>query len=264
MTPDQVWDYQVNYGLLLNLVVVLGLYSTVYFAFNGFEPTRKRLQKWRFSQDKYPDQLIVDLEVLRLVRSVVICSMIDAAVLHLREQYGWFPLLTGDEYGVSALLKELFEQPGILIATTVVLLLWADFHFYFTHRLLHTAWLFANIHSVHHQSKNPDAFSGLSFHWLEAGIYFSSLLGCAFIPMSLATFVAFRFGLLIAPIGHNSAGPLPHGQRFPQPFEDHYLHHIVVTKNFASGLFPYGGIWDNLLGTAFVPIDYRKSDPKAD
>jgi sterol desaturase/sphingolipid hydroxylase (fatty acid hydroxylase superfamily) len=247
-------------NLFISLSLVLGVYSLVYFIFNGYEPTKLVLQKYRFNQAKYPDRLIVDLEILRTTRSVLISCLIDAFIVYQREKYGWFPLLTGDQWSFQAFLNEVFSRPLRTISVGGLMLLWADFHFYFTHRLLHTHYLFTHVHSVHHQSKNPNAYSGLSFHWLEAAIYFSSLFGCLFIPMSLASYSVLKWGLLLAPAGHNSAGPLPHGKRYPQVWEDHYLHHIIVTKNYGSGLLPFNGIWDNLLGTTYIQGDFREGE----
>ena len=35
--------------------------------------------------------------------------------------------------------------------------LWGDTHFYWTHRLLHTKWLYKNVHKIHHEWKNTCA-----------------------------------------------------------------------------------------------------------
>ena len=64
----------------------------------------------------------------------------------------------------------------LCVCDAVGLITWADFHFYFTHRLLHKEPFFSNIHSSHHQSYNPHPFSSLSFHTAEAFVYFTSLL----------------------------------------------------------------------------------------
>jgi sterol desaturase/sphingolipid hydroxylase (fatty acid hydroxylase superfamily) len=61
-----------------------------------------------------------------------------------------------------------------------------NIQFYTMHRLMHAwgttwvpdlgAWLYRNVHSLHHESKNPTAFSGISMHPVEAALYLSYAL----------------------------------------------------------------------------------------
>ena len=71
--------------------------------------------------------------------------------------------------------------------------LWGDFHFYWTHRLLHTPWFYKSVHKTHHESYNPDPFSGLSMHWFESAVYFSAApllaLGSKFFIMIIPSFL---------------------------------------------------------------------------
>uniref|UniRef100_A0A6U4SEX8 Fatty acid hydroxylase domain-containing protein n=2 Tax=Hemiselmis andersenii TaxID=464988 RepID=A0A6U4SEX8_HEMAN len=59
--------------------------------------------------------------------------------------------------------------------------LFHDAWFYWTHRLLHTKWMMRNVHYMHHQSTNPSAFTGYSFHWIEACLVFSVAIAEVFI-----------------------------------------------------------------------------------
>lgn len=47
-----------------------------------------------------------------------------------------------------------------------------DAWFYFTHRLLHSKKLYRRVHSLHHESTVPTAFTGYAFHPLEGAIVF--------------------------------------------------------------------------------------------
>ena len=65
-------------------------------------------------------------------------------------------------------LAEVAKSPsGLLqvLAMVALLDLFHDTWFYFTHRLLHSRWMLRNVHYMHHQSTNPSAFTGYSFHW---------------------------------------------------------------------------------------------------
>lgn len=192
------------------------------------------------------------------------CLLID---LHRRNPSLFFSLSGANDVSRLARTFPTLDELTANAPLAIGILLWADTHFYFTHRLLHAIpFLYRHVHSVHHQSKNPDAYSGLSFHPLEAAIYFSSYPLLALLlpfPLPLAFLNVFKWGLLLSPAGHASFGPLPHGNKWPVVYEDHYLHHLHVNVNFASGLLPYYGIWDNLLGTKYVPpppdVDQRRA-----
>jgi sterol desaturase/sphingolipid hydroxylase (fatty acid hydroxylase superfamily) len=244
-------EYAITH-FFISMLLVLIFYSLVYFIFVGFDVTAEKFHKYKFDP-AYTPRFLVNKEILRTTRSVFICWCWDIFLIVFLKKNGYLPLLLlGDNKWL--INREDFTWHNIGIAIAV--LFWADTHFYFTHRLLHTGVLYKYVHSVHHESKNPNVFSGLSFHWFESFIYFSALIVVFFIPMPLSFYTIFKWALLIAPAGHNSFGPVQ-GQRRPGIWEDHWLHHKTTTYNFASGLFPYNGIWDNLLGTAYVPAQYR-------
>ena len=69
----------------------------------------------------------------------------------------------------STFSPNMFDSKGrdasifILGIGTLLLYLWGDFHFYWTHRMLHTQWFYKSVHKIHHESYNPDPFSGKYF-----------------------------------------------------------------------------------------------------
>ena len=84
-------------------------------------------------------------------------------------------------YGVmrSDPLLSLLSSPwGVLYVMVMVIALdfFHDTWFYFAHRLLHHRYLMRHVHYMHHQSRVPSAFSGYSFHWIEAIVMFTNAL----------------------------------------------------------------------------------------
>lgn len=81
------------------------------------------------------------------------------------------------------------EPPLLQLAWLVPLLVfWGESHFYWTHRCLHAVpWLYRHVHKFHHESFNPDPWSGLSFHPIESAIYFSSLFVGPVLPATMWT-----------------------------------------------------------------------------
>eukprot|EP01013_Petalomonas_cantuscygni_P016173 TRINITY_DN33128_c0_g1_i1.p1 TRINITY_DN33128_c0_g1~~TRINITY_DN33128_c0_g1_i1.p1 ORF type:complete len:419 (-),score=46.24 TRINITY_DN33128_c0_g1_i1:342-1598(-) len=105
-----------------------------------------------------------------------------------------------------------------LLIQVPVLVFFADLHFYAVHRLLHTnqvvagaiPGLYSAVHAVHHESYNPSAWSGLSFHPLESFLYFSVTSITAFFPLlskwSVATAAHVASALAVAPDALTAAG----------------------------------------------------------
>ncbi len=128
-----------------------------------------------------------------------------------------------------------------------------DMYFYFTHRLLHTPWLFKNVHVVHHRSVNPTPLAAYSFHPAEAILEtFIIFPIVTLLPVNLYAFLFFTFFvLLMNVIGHLGFEFI--SQRFRSSkigklltsSTHHNLHHQKTNKNYAY----YFTWWDLLFKT---------------
>ena len=135
------------------------------------EPQRSLFRPFKLNPN-YPPVSLVLKEIFRSVRGVAICTLYAVLVNNLHDS-GDLP---------SNLVPDIFDNDGHHGNVTYVnhmlgalmIYLWGDFHFYWTHRLLHTPWFYKSVHKTHHESYNPDPFSGLSMHWFESAVYFSA------------------------------------------------------------------------------------------
>jgi len=219
-----------------NLMVWVPLYTLAHFVLY-LEPQRSLFRPFKLNP-RYPSNSLIGREVFRSLRGVAICTLYEVLVNRFH-QAGSLPSdITPDFFklgpdGSASLLAHLVIFP--------LLYLWADAHFYWTHRLLHTSWLYKRVHKEHHESFNPDPFSGLSMHWVESSIYFSSaLLVAPVVP--LWQFRLLSIGLLIFPLeGHWGYGDWGNEQSV-----NHYLHHAKFNWNYGSS-----PMWDHLMGTNY-------------
>jgi sterol desaturase/sphingolipid hydroxylase (fatty acid hydroxylase superfamily) len=157
------------------------------FAFlYGGKPTK-------FNPEDYePGQLV--RERLFTTLSMGIASLYTCLALHGWAR-GWFTLTY---FSVSAVPLWQF------CATFLLLGLWSDFHFYIVHRLLHTELLYTPFHKLHHQSKNPGPWSGMSMHPVETTLYLSKMLGALLIPAHPLHFLFMLYNATLMPIpGHS-------------------------------------------------------------
>ncbi len=137
--------------------------------------------------------------------------------------------------------------------TFVLLMLGQDAYFYWTHRLIHSRWLFSRVHSVHHRSLYPSAFAAFAMHPLEAVIAMGFNLGFVlFVPTYFWIFIAYQvvaFALNVS--GHIGLDLFPaFFRRVPvlrwlnRPHA-HAAHHRYFHVNY--GL--YFTFWDRWMGT---------------
>jgi sterol desaturase/sphingolipid hydroxylase (fatty acid hydroxylase superfamily) len=139
------------------------------------------------------------------------------------------------------------------LATLVLLPIFHDAYFYWTHRAMHHRALFKVVHRVHHLSTNPSPCAAYAFAPAEA------LVQAAYVPlialvMPMSDVALFLFLLFM--ICRNVMGHLGL-ELFPQSFvrsrflgvhtttTHHAMHHHRFTGNY--GL--YFTFWDRLMGT---------------
>lgn len=139
-----------------------------------------------------------------------------------------------DAAGVIGSRRSAAHQGTWSVAETLVLVVWMDVHFWCAHRLLHTGWLW-RFHAVHHRSVFPGPLAGLSFHAVEAAMYFlSPVTASPFVPRWVTT--PAMVGLVAAAMpGHLGVGT-----------GAHHAHHARHASTRAyGGLVEWGerGAW---------------------
>lgn len=139
------------------------------------------------------------------------------------------------------------------VLSVVLMMIFHDMYFYWTHRLLHLPGWYQKIHFVHHQSVNPSPFTSLSFHPVEA------IIQAAILPLIVIIIPAHPFSIfifLIFMVYKNVRGHA--GYEFTSSTErqkkrkwllsysiDHNQHHLYGRGNY--GL--YFNLWDRLMHT---------------
>lgn len=159
---------------------------------------------------------------------------------------------------------------GYLGISFIALLFIHDTYFYWTHRLLHTKWLYKKVHVVHHLSVNPSPWTSYSFHPVEA--FVESLIIFPLVtlfPVYLWAFLFFTFVVIVTNIiGHLGFEIFPNKirnsklGRFLASSTYHNLHHQRNKINFGY----YFSFWDKVMGTCkdltnSKYVKHEKSEP---
>lgn len=186
------WIAQVFF---VNWAVMLAGYEGYHYIFyaGGFAALFGGAKPTKFNPDAYePGQLA--RERLFTTASMGIASLYQCLALHGWAR-GWFKLTY---FAVS-------DAPLWQFALTFLALgLWSDLHFYIVHRLLHTDLLYAPFHKLHHASKNPGPWSGMSMHPVETTLYLSKVLGALAISAHPIHFLFMHLNATLMPIpGHS-------------------------------------------------------------
>ena len=170
--------------------------------------------------------------------------------------FGLMVLLIGimRNHGLTWKYGDLSSRPiWYFVFSSVFIIFFHDFYFYFTHRLMHHKLIFKHVHKVHHMSNDPTPWAAFSFHPTEAVIEF------AFVPLLAVAMPIHPLSFLILSMWMIMFNVLGHlgFEVFPKYFTRHWffkwnntathhnMHHKFVTCNY--GL--YFNIWDTIMGT---------------
>jgi len=221
----------------------LTVYSLFYLVLY-VKPLCSFFYPWKLNP-KYPPSGMVLLEFCRSARGIAICSLFSA-IINSAHAAGTLPSSITPAF---LLLDQSGDIPFVLLLSGgVISYIWGDFHFYWTHRLLHTRWLYGTVHMIHHQSFNPNPFSGLSMHWIESAIYFSSapMLGLI-VPLWIYRVIS--MSLILMPL----ASHLGYGSWETESTINHYIHHTKFKWNYGNSI-----IWDHIMGTNYSEESLKK------
>ena len=196
-----------------------------------FSPLKEKLRKFKLNQ-KYPTraQFVHDA-------SWTTCASLTAAAVEVLCCYGWcngwFP----------AFDATLGARPWKTALWALTITHWRIPHFWCIHRAMHPwrnglsralgfdpgRFLYRHVHSLHHKSYNPTAFSGTNMHPVESTAYYSAALIAA--PFGCHPCIA--LGCIVdcavgAWLGHDGFQWPGSGDYF------HQLHHAHFDCNYGA------------------------------
>jgi len=147
------------------------------------------------------------------------------------------------------------------VGSFLLALLLHDIYFYCIHRLLHTRFLFKNVHSWHHRSHNANPWAAFSFHPLESVLQIGIVPLVAFtIPLHEAVLFLFTAFLLFMSVYGHSAYELRSQKKAAFKIFNtslhHFQHHRFLNYNFGI----YFNLWDRFFMTNHPVYDQSFKD----
>jgi len=202
-------------------------------------PWQKKLHKFKMNP-VYPSMRQLRHDALHSTIASVCGTGVEVLLCH-----GW-----ANGYFMIRHTK-MSESPMLYAAMAVLITHLRIPHFYAIHRMMHPwriqgvpdvgKFLYRHVHSLHHKSYNPTAFSGTSMHVVEATLYYSAglmpvLMGGLHPVVALAWIIDCAVG---AWLGHDGFQWPGSGDYF------HNLHHKHFDCNYGAQHVPI----DLLFGT---------------
>lgn len=214
----------------------------------------------RFIQQRWPSNKRLWSEFKYSLSTVAIFAIIGVGI-YLAKQNGY---------------TQFYDEPSqfgsaYLVISFIIMVLFHDMYFYWTHRWMHHPEIYRHVHKVHHLSTNPSPWAAYSFHPLEAVV---QALVFPILIFTIPVYTGTAFIFLLYMILRNVMGHLGL-ELFPKKFmkqawinwhtttTHHNMHHEHFNYNY--GL--YFTWWDKWFGTEhksykerFEDVTHRKPD----
>lgn len=127
---------------------------------------------------------------------------------------------------------------------------------YYWHRMLHSKYLYARFHKIHHYYKSPRPFDDLYIHPLEAFIYYSILYAPPFLfTMHVHAFTIYM--IIMGVLGNMDHSGIPFSIPGVYDTEDHAMHHLKFDMNYGFP-FPYLDLLHGTYQGRFLGIEISR------
>jgi len=120
--------------------------------------------------------------------------------------------------------------------------MWSGLHFYWTHRLEHQPLLYRHVHAVHHRNINIGPWSGVSNHWWENLLYYTTYFVHLVVPSHPLHLLFHAYFQQVSPIfSHSGYEYLAAGETDVAKSGDffHQLHHRYFECNYGTSEIPF-------------------------
>jgi Delta7-sterol 5-desaturase len=230
------------------------------FFFTLFWVIGKKWWQHLFIQKTFPKQIQLWKEFGYSMSTVLIFSMVG------------FGIYSANRAGITLIYYKVSDYGVVYMCVSLILtLVFHDFYFYWTHRLMHHKHLFKYIHRVHHESTNPSPWAAYAFHPWEALVQAMVLPIMVFVlPLHPVTISLFLIYMIVRNVvGHLGFEILPKGFTKNKwlNWNTTITHHSMHHEHFYCNYGLYFSWWDKLMKTEHreyhKTFDEVKARPKS-
>ena len=206
---------------ILNVTLVVTYYGYWHVALYGFHWAKRPFVQGR----KY--------RISKLIHDVWYCVL--GTLQWTAWEYIMVHLYKTGRIGYQTNAEAFGTLPGLLInvACTVIIPIFREVHFFFSHKLIHTRCLYKYIHAIHHRNSDPEPFSGLCMSVAEHIYYISCMAPSIYWRASPFQFLWNGLHMLISP-GASHSGWEDHWAAD----QHHTAHHLYFECNYGTPSIP--------------------------
>lgn len=134
------------------------------------------------------------------------------------------------------------EAPVWSVLWLALIPMWSGLHFYWVHRLAHSPRLYKHVHAVHRRNVNIGPWSGISNHWFENMLYFSTYWIHFLLPSGPLHVMVHVYFQQISPVfSHSGFEKIMARESDVARAGDffHQLHHRYFECNYGTSEIPF-------------------------
>ena len=134
------------------------------------------------------------------------------------------------------------QNPVWFVIWMALIPMWSGLHYYWVHRLEHHPKLYARVHALHHRNVNIGPWTGISNHWFENFLYFSTYWIHFIVPSHPLHVMFHAMFQQISPVmSHSGFEKIMAGDNEAAKAGDffHQLHHRYFECNYGTSELPF-------------------------
>lgn len=234
LTGMRLWAAMVGVATLGGLVLYFGYGTWLYRRY--YVARREEAEQWKIQPKRWPSP--------RLHRWAMVVAAGNMALGGLLSgTFAFFVVTTG----FSALYLQVGDYGWAwTIASTVLMFLAIEAAAYYTHRLLHSRFMFKHVHQWHHRLVAPTPYATVTMHPVEfTMLQVATFLPVLVMPVHYAAFIGLLLYALVFNMMDHSGIRIRHLLPWHSSSSFHDDHHLYFHCNYGQHI----AIFDRFHGT---------------
>lgn len=232
---NNIYETQIVTNPFFPMLFMSGIYFSLYIPYALLDVSHF-IKEFKIQKNHYPNKKEIYKSLILWLKSQILIDVPFTSLVYLMN--------------ISTEITKDPPKLGVFVCDILISFLLMDCLFYVVHRLLHTNWLYKNIHKIHHEFKSPFVLVGQALHPIEHLLF--ALVSV--IPIYLTSHHLFTQHIIMimvmmnnidAHCGYKIINFYKWSNGFLSGSTSHDLHHERFIVNYSI----YTTIWDRIFKT---------------